>query len=119
MPNDPRSQDWEYEVADASRLAEFVRALEEEDFTDDERFTLSETVMQCFEDLADEQGAAALGRSDEWLRFVALLRRRPELHAHTLFYWASLESTLEDAWRIAPLVRLLWAELEPVIKGRR
>jgi len=74
--------------------------------------------MQCFEDLADEQGAIALGRSDEWRRFVALLRLRPELHARTLCYWASLESTLEDAWRVAPLVRPLWSDLEPVIKRR-
>ena len=46
--DEPWMEDWEYQVADASRLDEFLIALEAGELTDDERFTLSETVMQCF-----------------------------------------------------------------------
>jgi len=47
LPNEPPMQDWEYEVADATRDFGVLAALEGNDLTDDERFTLSETVMQC------------------------------------------------------------------------
>jgi hypothetical protein len=117
LRNEPDMQDWEYEVADASRLEEFLRALEAHDLTDDERFTLSETVMECFEDLAQE--GADLVPSGQWDRFVQLLRARVSLHARTLCYWSDLESPLEDAWRVSPLVRPLWAELEPSLRNSR
>jgi hypothetical protein len=39
LPNHPGMQDWEYEVADANRLHEFLPALEGSDLTDDERFS--------------------------------------------------------------------------------
>jgi hypothetical protein len=113
LPNTRGMQDWEYQVADKTRLPEFLAALEQEKFTDDERFTLSATVMQCFEDRA--AAGCQLDQSDEWKRFVALLRSRPELHADTLCYWSSLDSTLEDAFLISRLVRPLWAELEPTL----
>jgi hypothetical protein len=114
LPNEPDMQDWEYEVADQARLDEFLQALEREDFTDDERFTLSETVMQCFEDLA--QTGRQIDQNSEWKRFAALLRSRPRLHARTLWYWSAFDSTLDDAWRISPLVRQLWVDLQLAMK---
>jgi hypothetical protein len=98
-------QDWEYDVADPSRLAEFLGALDGE-LTDDERFTLSETVMQCFDMLARD--GIDVGATEQWRRFVGLLQFRPALHAFTLCYWSS-------GWRVSGLVRPLWAELEPII----
>jgi hypothetical protein len=106
-------QDWEYEIASQARLAEFLQALEREEWSDDERFTLSETVMACFEDRA--QAGCQLHESEEWKRFVALLRTRPRLHARTLCYWSALDASMEEAWRVSPLVRPLWAELEPTL----
>jgi len=111
LRNEPGMQDWEYEVADAARTEEFLRALETEHLTDDERFTLSETVMECFEDLA--RAGTDLSTSPQWHRFGRLLRARPSLHAQTLCYWALVGSSLEDAWYVSPLVRPLWAEFEP------
>ncbi|MFI5379864.1 MAG: hypothetical protein ACHRHE_11240 [Tepidisphaerales bacterium] len=112
LPNEPNMQDWPWEVADFSRLPELLAALEGGDLTDDERFTLSETVMQCFENLADEGRAVSdISNMDEWQRFVLLLRARPALHAHTLCYWSS-----PDAFDITPLVRPLWAEIEPLLR---
>jgi hypothetical protein len=113
LRNDTGMQDWEYEVADASRTEEFLCALECDDLTDDERFTLSETVMQCFEDLAC--AGIHLPTSQQWLRFVNLLRARPSLHAHTLCYWALADSPVEHAWHVSPYVRPLWAEFAAVL----
>jgi hypothetical protein len=85
-------------------------ALEGNELTDDERFTLSQTVMQCFDDLAAEGRDVA--DMNEWQRFVRLLRARPEL-PYTLCYWSALDLLLEDAFYVSGLVRPLWAELEP------
>ncbi len=112
LRNEPWMQDWEYMVADESRLEEFLAELEGGDLTDDERFLLSQTVMQCFENLASEgRDVAAM---DQWRRFVRLIRARSDLYLYTLCYWAVLDSSLEDAFHISGLVRPLWADLEPV-----
>jgi hypothetical protein len=109
---DESMQDWEYQVADASRLGEFLAALEGDDLTDNERFTLGQIVMRCFEDLCGE-GRDVPG-SGEWQRFVTLLRARPALHAFTLCYWSALPGSLAS-FCVSPLVRPLWSELEPVV----
>jgi hypothetical protein len=114
LRNEPGMQDWEYEVADASRLSEFLAALEGE-LTDDERFTLSETVMQCFEELS--HAGVDVAASDEWPRFVTLLRTRPSLHAFTLCYWSAFEPGSGE-FAISSLVRPLWVELQPDIDRR-
>lgn len=72
LPFDESMQDWEHEVADANRLAEFLAALEGNDLNDDERFTLGEIVMQCFEDLCGE--GQDISASSEWHRFVGHVR---------------------------------------------
>jgi hypothetical protein len=115
LPCGPYDQDWEYTSADASRLSEFIEALEGDDLTDAERFTLSEIVMESFNDLLSIDGTHA--EPANWDRFTALLRARPKLHAFALCYWSVLDSTLDDAFHVTPLVRPLWAELQPLIDG--
>lgn len=111
FPVEPNMQDWEYEVADALRLGEFLRALEGH-LTDDERFTLAETVMQCFEDVeADGFDGETIV---QWNRFEALLRQRPALHAFTLCYWSGHEESAMP-FRVSHRVRALWTELRSVI----
>ena len=106
-------QDWEWDVADASRLLEFLAALEETDLSDDERFALAEVVMQCFENLAAEGRAVSeILSMDEWRRFISILCARPTLHAHTLCYWAAPDDS--DGFHITGLVRPLWAKLKPL-----
>ena len=103
--------DWEHLVGDPGRIGEFLAALEADDLSDDERFALSEVVMQSFEDGDDARDVSAM---PEWQRFVSLLRARPKLHAFTLCYWSAPDPTL--AWfRVSPLVRPLWIELEPEV----
>ncbi|MCP5384447.1 MAG: hypothetical protein H6913_07510 [Altererythrobacter sp.] len=46
-------QDWEFEVADANRIDEFLSAYQSQELTDDERFTLMEMIIQSFEDLGN------------------------------------------------------------------
>ncbi len=53
VPNEPHIQDWEWEVADPARIDEYISAYVDAGLTDDERFTLMETVIQAFEDLEE------------------------------------------------------------------
>jgi hypothetical protein len=112
LPLGRDDQDWEYTSADASRLTEFIEVLEGDELNDAERFTLSEIVMESFNDLMSMDEARA--EPTHWGRFAALLRARPKLHAFALCYWSALDASVEDAFYVTPLVRPLWAELQPL-----
>jgi len=105
LANHPGMQDWEWEVADAERIDEFLAAYAGGELTDDERFTLMETILQSFEQLphpADED--------PRFPRLLGLLERNAALHRHTIWYWAAYQSgDLDDAWSVTPHMRALMA----------
>jgi hypothetical protein len=93
-------QDWEWQVADATRLDEFIGAYRDPELSEDERFTLMETIIQSCEDLGD-------GLSDDrrWVEVRALLEEHIDLHISSVWYWACLETELFDAWEVSPFMR--------------
>jgi hypothetical protein len=91
-------QDWEWEVADPKRIDEFLRAYEGGELSDDERFTLMETILQSFEDLS-----RTLEADKRWLQVLALLEANIQLHIYTVWYWADLEN--DTTWKVAPFLR--------------
>ncbi len=50
LPNEPSMQDWEYEVADAQRINEFLIAYTEKTTSEDEKFVLMEMLIESFSD---------------------------------------------------------------------
>ncbi|HVZ37577.1 MAG TPA: hypothetical protein VG963_34385, partial [Polyangiaceae bacterium] len=60
-------QDWAWEVADPDRIDEFLAAYEAGDLSDDERFTLMETMLQSFENLP-----GPLDSDPRWSRLLRL-----------------------------------------------
>ena len=50
---DELSQDWEWEVADSTRIDEFLHLYKSGELTEDELFSLMEIILQSFEDLND------------------------------------------------------------------
>lgn len=93
-------QDWEYEVGDARRLDDFIAAYQSGDLDEDERFTLMAMILASLDDLGEAASADV-----RWDTVRGLLEANIALHAYSIWYWASAESALEDAWYIAPLVR--------------
>jgi hypothetical protein len=94
LPNDPHMQDWEWEVADAERIDEFLSAYESGELSDDERFTLMETILQSFEDLQLFED-----RPDpdcRWQRILEILDQNIDLHAHSVWYWSALDAEDPD-----------------------
>lgn len=82
----PGGQDWEIELADPRRVAEFLDLYESSALDDDERFTLMELIVASYNDLLEFGG----GEPDQrhWTRLRDHLLRRFELHGYTVLYWA-------------------------------
>ena len=96
-------QDWEWQVADPARIDELLAAYQGGALSDDERFTLMETMIQSFEDLPHH-----VGTDPRWRTLLDLLDRHANLHLHTIWYWSALETDdLTDCWSVTPYMRSL------------
>lgn len=103
LPNEDWMQDWEWQVADYERINEFLAAYENGELSDDEQFTLMETILESFRGSGEVEK-----RSARWQKTVELLERNIELHLYTVCYWACLDDeNLEDAWECAPAMRMI------------
>lgn len=112
-------QDWPLEVADSSRLDEFIDLLSGAD-TDDDRFALMELVLYSLDE-ADPDKQRGL-----WPVIEALLEREPILYAHEIIYWSlgdegddgkwTMDDLAEDeGFSITPLMRPVLARVSGVI----
>ena len=103
LANDPGMQDWAWQVADSDRIDEFIAAYEGKELTEDERFTLMETLLQSFED-----ASSPLESDRRWARLLELLDQNVVLHAYSICYWSLLENdNVDECWRITPFVRAI------------
>ena len=109
LPNHPWMQDWELEVSDPARIDEFLAAYISEQLSDDEKFTLMETIIASFDELA------ATGRNldadTRWRLTRSLLQNNIPLHAYSVWYWSRLDAEEEDEmFCISPLIRDVFAK---------
>ncbi len=101
LPNTEEMQDWELEVADPIRLDEFLDAYLSGELSGDERFTIMETLLQCF-----EESDRDLESDRHWAQVLASLDTHIELHAHTVWYWSCVDDEdPADRFRVTPWVR--------------
>ena len=105
LPNEPGMQDWEYEVADPDRLDEFIDAYDNGGLSDDERFTLMETILESFDELLGASGVL----DPRWEQNLARLDRNIGLHAHSVWYWSCVgRDDPEEQFRITTSVRRIF-----------
>ncbi|MCM3879740.1 MAG: hypothetical protein ND807_06515 [Vicinamibacterales bacterium] len=102
LPNTRDMQDWEWEVADRSRIDEFMSAYESGDLSEDEQFVLMEILLQSFADLE-----APLEVDDRWARVLRWLDENIDVHAHSVWYWSDLDQEMDkyEGWSVTPFVR--------------
>ncbi|WP_336954298.1 hypothetical protein [Acinetobacter sp. AS167] len=93
-------QDWQYEVADPSRIDEFMHAYLSNELNDDEKFALMETLLQSF-----EESSKILGSDRQWMTILQILQDNLDIHATTICYWACGNSAYNLCWRITPYLR--------------
>ena len=67
LPYHDNMQDWEYEVADAIHIDDFLNAYDLNDITEDEQFLLIEMLFQSFEEVDD------LEKDTRWYRTLSLV----------------------------------------------
>jgi hypothetical protein len=96
-------QDWEWEVADPDRVSEFVAAYNDGSLSDDERFTLMETIIQSFAETNQP-----LESNPEWQHVLSTIEQNISLHIYSVWYWSHLDTPdEEDPWNVTPLMRSL------------
>lgn len=101
LPNADLMQDWEWEVADPLRKDEFFHAYMHGGLSDDERFTIMETIIQSF-----EEDDVALESNRQWERVLTAIEDNLDLHIYTVWYWSDLENeNIDDIWRVTPFLR--------------
>lgn len=104
LPNTRNMQDWEYEVADASRIDEFLAAYDSGELSEDEKFTLMSMLMQSSCDAIDEDRKFLY--SENWKHFLDVLELDIQIHIHLVWYWSCTDlDDLSDAWSITPFIR--------------
>ena len=101
-------QDWEYQVADPTRIDEFLTAYESAGLSDDEKFTLMQTIIEPFNDFATLGGD--LGSDPRWQRTLSLVDSNIPLHAYSVWYWSRLDAKEQDEmWYVTPFIRQVFA----------
>lgn len=96
-------QDWEWEIADATRVGEFLDVYESGTLSEDERFSLMEIILQSV-----EESPGSLDLNKEWLRTLRLLDENFVTHRYSIWYWANPSAKDSDEqWRVTPSMRAL------------
>ncbi len=97
------SQDWEYEVANSSRVSEFISFYENGILNYDEKFALMIVIISSYNDALSE-GKAQIG---DWDKIRYHLVNEINIHKNTIVYWSLEGEELEDCFEITPLIREL------------
>ena len=101
LPNHPSMQDWEIEVADPARCAEFLSAYESLELNDDEKFTLMWMILESFDELE-----TPLDANSDWQRALFHVESDIFIHIGTVWFWSALDATSEDEMmQITPYMR--------------
>jgi len=97
----PYSQDWEYELADSSRIIEFLLFYEKHLLTNDEKYALMALIISSYDDSLSEGNT----QENVWNKIRINLLKDFKLHKNTISYWALEENELEDCFSVTPLMR--------------
>ncbi len=99
---DRYSRDWEYEVADSSKVSEWLNAFGSGRLNAEELSLLLNTIVASHNDAIIEGSA----RPEDWDSIANNIRRDRSLHEAIINYWALPdEIDLDNCFPITPLMR--------------
>lgn len=105
---DMYSQDWEYEVTDSSRVAEFMDFYGNNTLNKEEKFALMKIIISSYDEALTEEMANEKIAS----QIKSYLILDVYIHRNTISYWALLDEVdIEDCFAITPLMREVHAAL--------
>lgn len=103
LPDGGGMQDWPLEIANPSRLDEFVKAYDEDWLDDDDRFAIVQLITASFDEARSEVMEAI------WPAIREILERHTNLHRHTIYYWSCWDAEdiddPEQQFRASPYLR--------------
>ncbi len=108
---DAQMQDWDLNNSNAELLPECFATLADSKLSNDELYALMELTIASV-----EEAQSNLDGENHWKSIEAVLRRRPDLYASAMVYWAQPALDGLDAGRqfyISKHMALLWSELLP------
>jgi len=104
LPNHPHMQDWEHEVFNPVRIDEFLSVYENEQLSDDEKFTLMEMIIASLDEFM--ASGQRLDLDTRWKHVESILDHNIRLHAYSVWYWSRLDAEADDEmFYISPLIR--------------
>lgn len=97
-------QDWEYEVADAKRISEFIAYYKQNFLNTNEKITIMTLILSSYDDYINEYGE----NFDYSREIKQILISEPELYLDIVKYWACESEDFEDfegGFAITPFVK--------------
>ena len=113
LPFSNEMQDWELEVADFSRIKEFMEVYISGSLDEEESFTLMAVIIASF----DESEETLEGNVD-WTDTLKIIEENFELHAYTVWYWSNLEEPSTDDFKVSPYMRELFEKFGTTSRWR-
>jgi hypothetical protein len=102
LPASGHEQDWEVELADPSRVGEFLEVYETAPLTADDKVALMALILASVDRYLGVEGRAP----EEWTRIAVLLTDDHALHRETTSYWACDGTDDPEGWfSLTPFVR--------------
>ena len=87
-------QDWEYEVSDSNRVAEYILEYDRSETTVKEKQSLMEIILDSMNDLLE------MGRTQDFERYFNNVKKslmmNDKIHAGTLHYWTNNDFRISD-----------------------
>ncbi len=83
LPATGQEQDWEIELANGQRIAEFLAAYEEMTLSADDKLALMALILASVDQYIESESRAPA----EWHTIADLLLEERELHRETVSYW--------------------------------
>lgn len=105
LSSDSHCQDWDLELADGSRVEEFISYLKEKELNDDAKFALMSLILASFEDFLIDREQNDL---ELWREVENELKRNSRMYEILTKQWGLLEhqsSQNHDLYKIERLAR--------------
>lgn len=104
---DAYEQDWEYTVADSTRIDELIEFYGNNPLSVEEKFALMIIIISSYDDAIQEKS----NDKNTWDRISYYLLRDYNIHANTILYWSDMENeNIENCFAITSFMRKLLDE---------
>lgn len=104
LPYTGTEQDWDIEMADAARIADFLQFYQTHRLSADEKIAVMALILASYDDHLYENNLQT--GSSAWQEIAALLKAEKTLFAGLINYWSCNDGdAADDLFAITPLVR--------------